>query len=90
VPTLAFHRINGDSARKYHLMDEEFPGGIVIPLGTYYLRDEEPSGGTGFRRELLAHRQGILSRKGIPREITSSFTLIITGKIIMREKSSER
>jgi hypothetical protein len=31
VPTLALHGINGDSAKNYHLMDEESTGGIVIP-----------------------------------------------------------
>jgi hypothetical protein len=72
VPTLALHRINGDSDRNYHLIDEE------------------SSGGSGFRRELLAHRQGIHPRKRIPLGITSSFTLIQTGKIKIRKKFSEQ
>jgi hypothetical protein len=38
VPTLALSGIDGDSARNYHLMDEEFTGGMVIHLGMgFYL-----------------------------------------------------
>jgi hypothetical protein len=31
LPTLALHKINNDSARKYHLMDKESTVGMVIP-----------------------------------------------------------
>jgi hypothetical protein len=33
VPTLALHRINGDSAGNHHLIDEVYTGGMVIPPG---------------------------------------------------------
>jgi hypothetical protein len=32
LPTLGLHSINGDSAEKYHLIDEESTEGIVISL----------------------------------------------------------
>jgi hypothetical protein len=52
--------------------------------------DEEFTGKMGVRRELLSDRRGIHPRKGIPLGINSSFTLIQTGKIKIRGKSSER
>jgi hypothetical protein len=52
VPTLALHGINGDSARNYHLIDEESADhrwGIhpknVYSAGNYKLRGEKSFGG---------------------------------------------
>jgi hypothetical protein len=58
VPTLSLHRINGDSAENYHLMDKESTGGMFIQPGTtsswmrnppeeYLICQELPSQGRG-------------------------------------------
>jgi hypothetical protein len=90
VPTLTLHGINGDSAGNYNLIDEESTGGMIIPAGNCQLTDEESTGGLGSCEVLTVHRRGIHWRKGIPQGIASSFTLIQTGKIKVRGKSSKR
>jgi hypothetical protein len=42
VPTLALHGINRDSAGNYHLIDEEFTIGMVIPPGITRSRTRNP------------------------------------------------
>jgi hypothetical protein len=70
-------------------MDKEQTGGMVIPPGITSSWTRNPTEECLFHRELPAQGQGIHPRKGIPPEITSSFTLIQTGKIKMRRKSSK-
>jgi hypothetical protein len=65
---------------------------MFLSAGNYQIRDEESTGGRGFRQELPAHRRGIHLRKGDSTRIyqLKVFTLIQAGKIKMRGKSSER
>jgi hypothetical protein len=53
-------------------------------------RNEESTGGRGFYHTLLAHGREIYRRNGILPRMTSSWRLIETDKIKMREKSSKR
>jgi hypothetical protein len=74
LPSLALHGINGDPAGKCHFMDEA----------------RNPPEDWLYRWELLAQGRRIPLRNGIPPKITSSWKLIQTGKIKLREKSSKR
>jgi hypothetical protein len=64
---------------------------MVIPPGYYYFRDEESTGGIGlYAGKLPADIREINPTKRIPPGITSSWKLILTGKIKMRGESSKR
>jgi hypothetical protein len=56
----------------------------------YQLIDENPPEDWFLRRELPSHGREIHPSEGILPGITSSWKLIQTGKINMREKSSKR
>jgi hypothetical protein len=61
----------------------------VYSVGNYPFKDEESTGGKGFRRNCQLIDEESTRGKKIPPRTDSSFTWIQTGKIKMRGKSSE-
>jgi hypothetical protein len=60
--------INGDSVTNYHLLNEEFTGGMVFPHGitSVVMRNPQIHRKNGILLEIPAHRRGNHPRNEIP------------------------